>query len=130
MAMTEADLDKARAAAFDAIQDRVRARVKQKCFVVFSGYTSDPDNVPVDNLDDVPVSGKVKIRASRQRLASGNPKKDYESEVLHNPTWLDLCAIANAHLVQRVRRRQLYLETANIVGIEGDVQIVEICLRP
>jgi hypothetical protein len=110
MAMTEADSDKAHAAAFDAIQSRVRAHVNQKCFVVFSGYKCDQDNVPIDNLDEVPISGNVKIRASRERLASGNPKKDYESEVFENPTWLDLCAIANAHLVQRVHRREIYLK--------------------
>jgi hypothetical protein len=130
MAMTEADSDKAHAAAFDAIQSRVRAHVNQKCFVVFSGYKCDQDNVPIDNLDEVPISGNVKIRASRERLASGNPKKDYESEVIQNPTWLDLCAIANAHLVQRVHRREIYLESANVVGTEGDVKIVEMCLRP
>jgi hypothetical protein len=130
MDMTEADLDKAHAAAFDAIQNRVRARVNQKCFVVFSGYKRDQDNVPIDNLDDVPISGSIKIRASRERLASGNPKKDYESEVFENPTWLDLCAIANAHLVQRAHRRELYLESASVVCTEGDVKIVEICMRP
>ena len=128
--MTEADLDKARAAAFDAIQDRVKATVNQKCFVVFSAYKCDQDNVPIDNLDEVPISGNVKIRARGHRLPSGNPKKDYESEVLRNPSWLDLCAIANAHLVQRIHRRQIYLETAKVVGTEGNVQIVEICVRP
>ena len=129
MAMTEADLDKAHAAAFDAIQSRVRARVDQKCFVVFAAYKCDQDHLPIDNLDEVPISGNVKIRARGHRLPSGNPKKDYESAVLRNPTWLDLCAIANAHLVQRIRRRQMYLESAKVVGTEGDVQIVEICVR-
>jgi hypothetical protein len=129
MAMTEADLDKARATAFDAIQDRVRAWVNQKCFLVFSAYKCDQDNVPIDNLDEVPISGDVKIRASGHRVPSGNRRKDYESAVLRNPTWLDLCVIANAHLVQRIRRRQIYLKTAKVVGTEDDVQSGKICVR-
>ena len=128
MALSEADSDKAYATAFDAIQHRIEARVSRKSFVVFSAYKFDEDSVPIDNLDDVPVSGRVKVRVSEGRFPGAKPTRYHESEVLENPTWLDLCEIAH-NLVSATRdRTHRYLEAIDIVGNEGDVQIVKLCL--
>ena len=99
--------------------------------MVFSAYKCDQDNVPIDNLDEVPISGNIEIQGKGKSATRVEAReKVIESEVLRDPTWLDQCAIANAHLIQRIHRRQLYLESVHVVGVEGHVKIVEICLRP
>jgi hypothetical protein len=83
MPLTEADADKAYACASDAIQNRIKVRVGRKCAVVFSAYKLDADKVPIDNLDDVPVTGKLIIRGKRDRIHGGHKSQDYESPIMH-----------------------------------------------
>ena len=128
MPLSEADSDKAYASASDAIQNRIRARVGRKCFVVFSAYKLDADKVPIDNLDDIPIVGKLMIRGKRHRIHNGQASKDYESPVMDGPTWLDLCVIANDQMAATRDRDRRYLEHIEVVGNRGDVQIAEFCL--
>ena len=128
MTMTEADSDKAYAIAADAIQNRVNARVGSKCSVYFSAYKLDADKLPVDNLDDIPISGRVLIRANRDRIRGGQLSKDYESPIMESPTWLDLCAIANLQITATRVRERRYLEHVEVVGTKTDIQIAEIRL--
>jgi hypothetical protein len=128
MLLTEADSDKAYASAFDAIQDRIRARVGRRCSVVFSAYKLDADKIPIDNLDEVPIVGKVMIRGNRHRIRGGQAGKDYESPVMEGPTWLDLCAIANDQMVANRDRDRRYLEHIEVVENAGDIQIAVLCL--
>jgi hypothetical protein len=123
MPLTEADSDKAYACASDAIQNRIKARVGRKCFVVFSAYTLDADKVPIDNLDEVPITGKVIIRGNRERIHGGQRSKDYESPIMEGPTWLDLCVIANDQMAATRDRDHRYLERVEVVGNMGDIQI-------
>ena len=123
MTLTEADSDKAYASATDAIQNRIKARVGPKCYVVFSAYKFDADKVPIDNLDDVPISGRVLIRASRDRTRGGHLSKDYESPIMESPTWLDLCAIANEQITATRDRNRRYLEHVEVVEKTSDIQI-------
>jgi len=123
MALTEADLDKAYAAAFDAIQDRLKARLNRKCCLTFSAFGIDQNKLPIDNLDEVPVPGKIKLHARRGKIC-GRAFKDFESTVFENPTWLDLCEIAHAQIRRFVGRRHCYLEAADIVDKVGDIPIV------
>jgi hypothetical protein len=125
MAMTEADSDKAYATAADGIQNRVKARVGPKCSVFFSAYKLDADKLPIDNLDDVPISGRVLIRANRDRIRGGQLSKDYESPIMESPTWLDLCVIANVQIIATRIRDRRYLEHVEVVGNESDIQIAE-----
>ena len=123
MPLTEADSDKAYAAAADAIQNRVRARVGPRCSVFFAAYTLDSDKVPIDNLDDVPIPGRVLIRGIRDRRRGGQSSKDYESPIMESPTWLDLCAIANDQIAATRDRVHRYLENVEVVGYTADIQI-------
>jgi hypothetical protein len=122
MPLTEADSDKAYASASDAIQNRVRARVGPKCSVFFSVYKFDSDKVPIDNLDDVPITGKVIIKGIRDR-SRGQLSKDYESPIMESPTWLDLCEIANDQIAATRDRVHRYLENVEVVGNMGDIQV-------
>jgi hypothetical protein len=128
MPLTEADSNKAYAFASDAIQDRIKGRVGRKCLVVFSAYKFDADKVPIDNLDDVPITGKIIIKGNRDRIHGGQASKDYESPIMDDPTWLDLCAIANDQMAATRDRKHCYLEHVEVVGNIGNIQIAVFCL--
>jgi hypothetical protein len=123
MALTEADSDKAYASATDAIQNRIKARVGPKCCVVFSAYKFDADKVPIDNLDDAPISGRVLIKANRDRTRGGHLSGDYESPIMESPTWLDLCVIANDQITATRDRNRRYLEHVEVVEKTSEIQI-------
>jgi hypothetical protein len=128
MPLTEADFNKAYAFAFDGIQGRIKARAGRNCLVVFSAYGLDADKVPIDNLDDVPVPGKLIIRGKRDPNHGTYRSKDYESPIMDGPTWLDLCVIANDQMVTTRNRDHRYLEHVEVVGNMGDIQIAAFCL--
>jgi hypothetical protein len=127
MPLTEADADKAYALACDAIQHRVRDRIGPRCIVFFSGYVLDADKVPIDNLDDVPFPGKLRIKRSRVRRIQRS--EDYESAILENPSWLDLCVIANDQITVTRDRDHRYLEDIEIIEVIDGVQIAALRLE-
>lgn len=81
--------------ASDAINERVDEYVKshgaESVHVHYSNYKMDERDVPVDNLDEIAVKGKVIFKASSDEFFGGDESSDYESPVLENPTWLELC---------------------------------------
>jgi hypothetical protein len=126
MPLTDADTSKAHAVACDAIQDRVRQAIGRKCFVFFSAYALDNDNLPVDNLDDVPLTGKIVVRAGRVPGVSSS--LGYQSPVMVSPTWLDLCIVANEQIVKTRDRSRCYLEQVDAIEAVGDIQFVALRL--
>lgn len=75
--------------------ERVRAAVKQaghkKCRISYSNYSFENDR-PVDNLDEIAIKGKVVLAYE----ASGSKNsEDYNSEIMENPTWLQVSVCAN-----------------------------------
>lgn len=110
-------------AALEAMEDRVHARVGEDCLVIYSAYETDADEIPIDNLDEVPICGAVRIRAKADPYWGGGRGRDYESSILESPTWLDLCAYANDQIRVTRDRTHRYLELIEVVGREGGVQI-------
>lgn len=96
-AKAQKEVDDRYDAAMQAIEDKViaacRAAGHADVHVLYSCYPCDEDDVPVDNLDKVAVRGRVIV---------GRPSADgdaaYNSPVLLNPTWLQLCVQANASI--------------------------------
>jgi hypothetical protein len=76
--------------------------------------------VPVDNLDEVPITGKLLVRSSRVR--GSQRSSDHESSILENPSWLDLCGIANDQIIASRNRDHRYLEGIEVGENNGDVQ--------
>jgi hypothetical protein len=63
-------------------------------FVSFSAY---PDDY-TDNLDEVAVKGRVQFRQPYQAFFGGmavEARADYKSEILEDPTWLEVALCAN-----------------------------------
>jgi hypothetical protein len=77
--------------------------------VIYSAYEVDAEDVPVDNLDEVAYRGFIRF---------SDPGSDYwawqsspwQSEVLEDPTWLDVCVVANDKIVRGGDRHHVFLE--------------------
>lgn len=92
------------------MQERICKAIKengQDCYVFYSAYKSVND-IPQDNLDEIAISGKVKfVEQGDSFFGSGKP---YSSKILENPTWLDVCVVANEMILATGDKHHIYLE--------------------
>jgi hypothetical protein len=93
-------------------------------FVYYSAYKSDGGDVPIDNLDEVPITGKVKIVDGPHEHCWGRkPGSVFESEVMESPTWLEL-AVQMDFMIREVKDfHHVFLEGVKVVRKEGDVSV-------
>jgi len=96
-------------AASDAINKRVADYVGSPNYVHYSHYTTDDRDVPQDNLDEVAVEGDVVFIAEGDEFY-GEEFGDYESPVLTNPTWLELCRHFNDSIKRTGDQHHIFLE--------------------
>lgn len=118
--------------AMDAIDERVRRAIMDarraamlrplnRMLVDYSAYESDANEVPIDNLDEIAVNGKVKF-------VSNNPEweeRPYESEVMENPTWLQVAVLANDMILWTKDRHHRFLECVTLLRRYDDVAVYE-----
>jgi hypothetical protein len=108
----------------EAIQARVEKAVKGECFVEFSACEEDDDGVPVDNLDEVAWEGRCRFVQEGETFFGNG--KGYRSEVLENPTWLQVAVLANEMIKATGDEHHVFLESVDDTGEEeGGVAIVE-----
>jgi len=62
--------------------------------VVYSAYKLDKRGNPKDNLSEVAVEGEAKILWDHAWVQEG--QKPFKPTVIVNPTWYDLCGVANS----------------------------------
>jgi hypothetical protein len=121
----EAD-ERAYTLASDKIYDRVEEHCKkegEKVAVYYSAYEV-VDDVPVDNLDDVPIKGKIKFVQNHDEFWGKG--KHYVSEVVESPTWLDICVLADEMIKATGDFHHHFLEGVGVVEKEPDgTQICE-----
>ncbi len=114
---------------YNVISSKVEAAVlasgQKKVYVDYSAYDSDDDDEPIDNLDEVAVKGKVVLVSAADSCWGGKKSKDYRSDVLESPTWLQACVYANA-MIRSVRdTHHVFFEGLDKIGEEGDVTVYE-----
>lgn len=124
----------------DAILDRVDKHILQtpkpsgkkrkKVLVSYSAYdyVDEEHDIAVDNLDEVPIPGKIVIREKADRFWGGDKARDFESPVLDSPTWLDLCVQAD-NMIRKTRdTHHVFLELIQVVKEETiNGETVKIC---
>ncbi len=88
--------------ALSLIETRVDAAVKtagrRAPLVIYSAYNCDDseDEVPIDNLDEVAAIDRVRLIGRADPSWGGPNSQEYRSEVLENPTWLQVTVCADA----------------------------------
>lgn len=83
--------------------DEMEAQIIQACRnaghqnfrVFYSAYESDADDVPINNLDSVVANGQVRFVLNHSEFFGGRAGRDYQSEVLEHPTFLQAAVCAN-----------------------------------
>lgn len=132
--MVSKDRDKwdAYCVASEAIYKRVYERLKiagyQEPLLDYSAYKTDDNDVPLDNLDEVAVKGRVYIIADRNEFYGGIESKDYRSWELINPTWLDVCVCAEAAIRATNDHHHVFLEGLDLVGEEEGIKVYKLCM--
>jgi hypothetical protein len=79
--------------------------------VTYSAYELDSVGMPSDNLDEVPHKGTFVVVSDNHWGDC-----DYKSEPITNPTWLELCVLANAAINITGDDHHVFLEAANRKG--------------
>jgi hypothetical protein len=110
--------------AFNAIEERVDAAYQNRfnnkpsepLSVTYSAYKSDDNDIPIDNLDEVPVEGRVKFVAEPDSWST----KRYESSVVESPTWLDIALLADDMIKTIEDFHHVFLEAIRHVKTEAD----------
>ena len=114
-------LSKAYQEAMDKINKRIDEAIKadgqEKPLVIYSAYEYDEFDNPVDNLDDVPVNGKIVLVDSgdfwdwkHEMDGTENPYKPFRSKIMDSPTWLEIAVEANKMIHTTYNANHCYLE--------------------
>lgn len=117
-AIEDAEIEDAEIAVMNAMNAKVEAAIKaaghKRCYVSYSAYDSDDSDVPIDNLDNVAIEGKVVFASKRNEFYGGEKSKNYQSEVIENPTWLQVCVYANEMIKTTRDLHHVFLEGVDI----------------
>ncbi|MEQ8785062.1 MAG: hypothetical protein RIC55_02130 [Pirellulaceae bacterium] len=105
----------------NAINGRIAERIEGERVVCFSAFPSDDDRLPIDNLDDVPIQGKVIFRAEADDFwGEGH---DYESDVVDSPTWLEVAVLADEMIKTTGDYHHQFLERVRVIDEEDGVKV-------
>ena len=78
----------------------------EPCLVRYNAYKIDMNGVPINNLFEIAIHGTVQICTFRG---------DYISDLLCNPTWLDIAKAANDMII-KTKSKNIYLEGIQMVN--------------
>jgi hypothetical protein len=92
----------------------VNEEINDECIVVYSAYDYDDYGRLINNLEEVPVNGKVKFVSE---------DGEFESEILESPTWLDICVVANKMLKNAMDYQNRHFEDIDVFDRQNDIAI-------
>jgi hypothetical protein len=106
----------------DQIDKNVEQAIKEAAFgkmysekrVIYTAYEMDEYDIPISNLDEVPVKGKIKFVSE---------DGEWHSPVLDSPTWLQIAVYANAMLIATDEFYFKYFDDFEVVDNENGIMI-------
>jgi hypothetical protein len=107
---------------YERIERRVAERIghRQEVGVRYAAYPDDAEGLPIDNLDEVAYSGFIRFRDEGSDSLAWR-SVPWESAVLEDPTWLDLCVVANDKILRGGDRHHVFLEGISLGEIADGV---------
>lgn len=113
---------------YESVADRIDDELEPLgFFLVYSAYGENDDD-PGSNLHAVAFAGKAIIVADGDEYWGGSDSKGYESELLIDPTWLDIFKKAEESLAFTLDQHHCFFEGFKVVGGYGDVTLLELCM--
>ena len=110
------------------VEDAVFADGQEKSQVYYSAYEATEEGIPIDNLDEIPIEGKIMIvEMGSDFYGSGD---SYKSKTLDSPTWLELCVAANEMMFTTKDLHHVFLEgimATNKVLTLQDMTEIKVC---
>lgn len=94
----------------------------------YSAWGKDKNNNIVFNLNEVAISGKVRIVAYPDKYFGGKDSKGYRSRVLTNPTWLTLYKHSDKAMKKTLDEHHTFFEGFDIIDNENDVKVIELVM--
>ena len=111
----------------DAIRDRIRAAAGlTSLWVSYCCHDDDDWGLPKDNLDEIAISGPVKV-VHKPCTFFGNGV-GFESEVMESPTWLQLAVQAERQIRATEDFDHNFLEGFDVVSKRGGVTAIELSM--
>lgn len=93
------------------LDQRLLERYGETLKVEYSAYENDADDMPIDNLDEVPIEGKVRFMENPNEIG-GAP---WVSGIYNSPTWLELVGIAQEKMEATGDTHHCFLEGVNVL---------------
>lgn len=91
----------------------------------YSAYSDDEDGAAVDNLDEIAAEGKVVFVAEADEFWGGSQSHDYRSQVLNNPTWLQVAVCANEMIHVTKDEHHAFLEGIRKCSKQPNAEVIE-----
>jgi hypothetical protein len=109
------------------VEDAVKAN-GEEFQVYYSAYKSTEEGIPIDNLDAIPMQGKIIIVDEGSTFYGSG--EAYRSKTLDSPTWLELCVVANEMILSTKDLHHVYLEgvmaTKQVLTLQ-DMTEIKVC---
>jgi hypothetical protein len=96
--------------AYRTLHDHIAYCIGEGTPIRFARYDYDADGLPIANFDEVVIKGPAVFVADETSLYGGKESKDFQSEILLDPTWLDLCIVSHHQIKSTRDNRHIYLE--------------------
>ncbi len=111
------------------IDEKIDAAVKnngqKKVYVSYAAGPTDENDDHIDNLHEIAAKGKIILVAQSDDFYGGPKSKNYQSEILENPTWLQICVCANAMIRCTRNTHHVFLEGIEKKSIINNVTTYE-----
>ena len=104
------------------IEEAIKADGQKKVCVHYAAFDFDEWDIPINNLKEIPLKGNVKLYAYAE-----NGSGLYESDVMENPTWLDICVATN-RMISETKTGDQYLEGLKVYK-KDDLYYAELEMR-
>lgn len=98
--------------ALDEMHNLIEENVNGKMLVFYSAYIIDDNELPVNNLNEVAIVGSGRFVAEYNDFYA-DEGTDYISDLITNPTWLDVAILANDMIKTTGDNTHIYLEAVH-----------------
>ena len=98
---------------YNEIQDMVDKAIKddgREIWLKYSAYEWSDDDMPINNLKEIPIKGKVVLLSE---------EGDFRSEVLESPTWLEIAVVTNKMCIETECKYNVFLEELSVYENNG-----------